>query len=47
MTEESLHIKEKLQLKLRRRNIQKEFSGLKWNLEKWVLTARKVAMSSP
>jgi len=34
-------IKDKFQLKLRKRKIQIELSGLKWNLERWVLAARK------
>jgi len=34
-------IKDKFQLKLRKRKIQIELSGLKWNLERWVLATRK------
>jgi hypothetical protein len=30
-------IKNRFQLKLKRRKIPKKFNGLKWNLERWVL----------
>ncbi len=34
-------IKGRFKIKLKRRKIQMEFSGLKWNLERWVLVVHK------
>jgi hypothetical protein len=34
-------IKNRFQIKLRRKKIQIEFSGLRWNLESWVLITHK------
>jgi hypothetical protein len=34
-------IKDKFQLKLRKRKIQRKLNGLRWNLERWVFAARE------
>jgi hypothetical protein len=34
-------IKDNFKIKLKRRKIQIEFSGLKWNLERWILVVHK------